>query len=81
MSKHYELGKEGEQLAINYLEKNGYKILEKNWRYQKAEVDIIAKKSSCCGLYRSKNKNLRLFWKSTRFCFTKKDKIIDTCNE
>ena len=42
MAKHYELGKEGEQLASNFLLKNRYEILERNWRFQKAEIDIIA---------------------------------------
>lgn len=42
MTKHYELGKEGEQRAVDFLCKNGYEILDKNWRFQKAEVDIIA---------------------------------------
>ena len=46
MAQHNELGKKGEQLAIDYLVKKGYKILDKNWRYLKAEVDIIAKKDS-----------------------------------
>lgn len=44
MAQHNELGKKGEQLAINFLLKNNYKILEKNYRYLKAEVDIIAQK-------------------------------------
>ena len=44
MSEHYELGKKGEQLAVDYLIKEGYKIEERNWRFQKAEIDIIASK-------------------------------------
>lgn len=44
MSKHYELGKEGEKRAAHFLQKHQYEILETNWRYQKAEVDIIAQK-------------------------------------
>lgn len=37
-------GKLGEQAAAKYLEKQGYKILEKNYRYSRyAEIDIIAK--------------------------------------
>ncbi len=44
MAEHYDLGKEGEQEAVYFLERNGYQILERNWRYQKAEIDIIAKK-------------------------------------
>jgi putative endonuclease len=37
------LGVEGERLAREYLLKLGYNILEKNWRFKKYEVDIIAK--------------------------------------
>ena len=44
MAEHYELGKKGEELAIDYLIKQGYKIVERNWRFQKAEIDIIATK-------------------------------------
>ena len=46
MAEHYELGKKGEQLAIDYLLKQGYTIVERNWRFQKAEIDIIATKEN-----------------------------------
>lgn len=40
-------GKYGEEFACKYLEKCGYKILEKNYRYSRmAEIDIIAKDGS-----------------------------------
>ena len=42
MAAHNELGKLGEELAVEFLQKNGYQILETNWTFQKAEVDIIA---------------------------------------
>ncbi|MBZ4218728.1 MAG: YraN family protein [Chlorobium sp.] len=37
------LGQEGEQLAANYLLKKGYRILERNYRYHRNEIDIIAR--------------------------------------
>ena len=43
MSKHNELGIKGEILALDFLEKKGYSILEINWRFEKTEVDIIAR--------------------------------------
>lgn len=43
MARHNELGKKGEQLAVDYLIKRGYTIVQRNYRFQKAEVDIIAK--------------------------------------
>ncbi len=46
MATHNELGKEGENQAAAYLIKEGYKILETNWTWQKAEVDIIAMKKN-----------------------------------
>ena len=46
MAEHNELGKKGELIAIDFLIKNDYKILETNYRYLKAEVDIIAKKNN-----------------------------------
>lgn len=44
MAEHNVLGKEGEQLAVDFLQKHGYIVLEKNYRYLKAEIDIIAQK-------------------------------------
>lgn len=42
MSKHIKLGKKGEQLAFDYLMSKGYYVLEQNWRFSRAEIDIIA---------------------------------------
>jgi putative endonuclease len=43
MADHNEIGKQGEALAASYLAKKGYDIVTQNWRFQKAEIDIIAK--------------------------------------
>lgn len=43
MAAHNELGKRGEDLAVRMLRDKGYKILERNWRLNDFEVDIIAK--------------------------------------
>ena len=42
MAQHNELGKKGEEAAVKFLRKQGYKILQTNYRYIKHEVDIIA---------------------------------------
>ena len=42
MSKHTEIGTNGEQLAVTFLKNKGYTILETNWRTGKKEIDIIA---------------------------------------
>jgi len=42
MASHNELGKEGETIAQQFIEKKGFKILDCNWRHLRYEVDIIA---------------------------------------
>jgi len=46
MAAHNELGRKGEELAIEYLRLKEYEILRRNYRFQKAEVDIIAKRGT-----------------------------------
>ena len=41
MAQHNIFGKKGEQLAKEFLEKSGYEILDENWTFGKAEVDLI----------------------------------------
>lgn len=44
MGAHNEFGKLGEDLAVDYLLGKGYLIRERNYRYLKGEIDIIAEK-------------------------------------
>lgn len=37
------IGNKGEDLAVEFLKKNGYKILERNFRIRGGEIDIITK--------------------------------------
>ena len=46
MADHIDFGKKAEELTAEYLQKNGYKILVRNFRYQKAELDLFAEKDS-----------------------------------
>jgi len=43
MAEHNEFGKEAEKYAESYLKEKGYGIVAKNWFFNKAEIDIIAK--------------------------------------
>ena len=42
MAEHNDFGNLAEDLAVEYLEKNNYRIIARNFRYQKAEIDIVA---------------------------------------
>ena len=57
MAAHNELGKLGEELAVAFLEKDGYKILDTNWTFQKAEVDIIAQKDNILAIVEVKTRS------------------------
>lgn len=46
MAGHNDFGKIAEDLAVDFLSKNGYTILVRNFRFQKAEIDIIAEKDN-----------------------------------
>jgi putative endonuclease len=57
MADHNELGKQGEKLAVEFLQNNGYKILETNWTFQKAEVDVIAKREDVLAIVEVKTRS------------------------
>jgi putative endonuclease len=43
MAEHNDYGDWAEERASSYLVRKGYAVLERNWRFDRAEVDIIAK--------------------------------------
>jgi len=57
MAQHNELGKKGEQLAVDFLHKNNYKIIQRNYRFDKAEVDIIAQKAGILAIVEVKTRS------------------------
>lgn len=46
MATHNDLGRKGEAMAKAHLEATGYEIMDENWVFGKAEVDLIAYKNS-----------------------------------
>ena len=76
MADHNELGKKGEKLAIDFLIKNDYKILEKNYRYLKAEVDIIAQKKDILAVVEVKTRSSDYFGNPQDFVNPKKIKLL-----
>ena len=57
MADHNQLGKQGEKLAVEFLQNNGYEILETNWTFQKAEVDVIAKREDVLAIVEVKTRS------------------------
>lgn len=44
MHSHLKTGAKGEDLAANFLQKQGYQIHHRNWQHEKLEVDLVAEK-------------------------------------
>lgn len=61
MADHNDFGKKAEELAAEYLQKNGYKILVRNFRYQKAELDLVAEKDSLIVIVEVKARSTDVF--------------------
>ena len=57
MTHVHDLGRKGEELAVNYLKNKGYRILNRNFRHKKAEIDIIAQKEDILAMIEVKTRN------------------------
>ena len=76
MAEHNELGKLGEEMAVEFLQKEGYAILETNWTFQKAEVDIIAKKDNTLAIIEVKTRSSLEFGLPQDFVKPKKIQLL-----
>ncbi|MDN3491750.1 YraN family protein [Winogradskyella bathintestinalis] len=76
MAEHNELGKLGEELATAYLIKKGYKILVRNYVFQKAEIDIIARHNNFMICVEVKTRNSDFFGDPQEFVTPNKIKLL-----
>lgn len=76
MATHNDFGKLGEDVAYQYLIDNGYKVLAKNWRFQKAEIDIIAQKKDILAIVEVKTRSTDFFGLPQDFVSPKKIKLL-----
>ena len=76
MAQHNDLGTEGEKLALDYLIANRYEVLEKNYTYLKAEVDIIAFKENTLIAVEVKTRSSGYFGNPQDFIHPKKIQLL-----
>jgi len=69
-------GKKAEEHAASYLRKKNYKIIEQNWRYKKAELDIIAKKNDVLVFVEVKSRSYSFYGEPETAIDDKKAKLI-----
>lgn len=76
MADHNEFGKIAEDLAVDFLTRNGYKILARNFRYLKAEIDIIAEFENKIIIVEVKARNTDAFLEPQEAVNKKKIKLL-----
>ena len=76
MAAHNDLGKTGEALAKKELEASGYRILATNWRYRRAEVDIIAMDGSILVFIEVKTRSSTVFGQPEEFITPHKEALL-----
>ncbi len=76
MAQHNQTGKEGEELAVQYMLENGYEILERNWRHIHYEIDIIAKKNNTLCIVEVKTRTGNFFGEPEEGVSKKKERFL-----
>lgn len=76
MAAHNELGELGEKLAANYLTANGYTILARNWRVNRAEIDIIARMDETLIFVEVKTRSSDYFGAPEEFVTKRKKRLL-----
>lgn len=77
MLKIHKLGQEGERLAYDFLVQKKYIILERNWRWKNAEIDIICIKKNTLIFVEVKCRSSEKFGQPFEFVNDKKTKTND----
>lgn len=80
MSKHLELGKKGEELACQFLLKNGYKIIERNYRFKHLELDIICEKENLLIIVEVKTRTTNKLGNPAQISIGKQKQLIRATN-
>ncbi|OEU51763.1 MAG: YraN family protein [Desulfobacterales bacterium S3730MH5] len=69
-------GKSGEALAVSFLKKNGYRIIEQNYRCKLGEIDIIARDGRVLAFIEVKARRTDLFGGPKRAVTPRKQRKI-----
>ena len=76
MISNKDTGDRGEDLAVAFLKDKDYVILERNWRFQHLEIDIIAQKASFIVIVEVKTRSTREFGEPATFVNRRKQKHL-----
>lgn len=61
MAEHNELGRWGEEKAAEYLERKGFRVLERDWKTGHRDIDIVAIDSDVLVIIEVKTRRNKVF--------------------
>lgn len=76
MSRNNEIGKQGELIAAEFLRNKGYEIIQTNWRYSRAELDIICKHNDHLIFVEVKTRSYNYYGEPAEFVTTRKEEFM-----
>lgn len=76
MAEHNETGRLGEEAAEMYLIDNDYFILERNWRFKRAEIDVMAMDGDCLVCVEVKTRSTDFFGLPDEFVDQRKMRML-----
>ena len=76
MSVSYDLGRKGEILAAEFLAAKGFRILSRNFRAGKAEIDIVAIDKGILAVVEVKTRNTHYFGEPEEWVTPAKQKLL-----
>lgn len=82
MTDNIKKGNEGENLAATFLEKKGYRIVQRNYRYKHAEIDLIVTRDNWLIFVEVKTRSSLSFGYPEEFVDEKKiNKILEGADQ
>lgn len=82
MTEKIKTGNKGEQLAAEFLQRKGFEIVEKNYRFRHAEIDLIIKKEDWIIFIEVKTRTSTAFGEPEEFVGeTKTRKMFEAAEE
>ena len=80
MKKKDKLGELGEEIATKFLSDKGYLIRDRNWRYDKKEIDIIAQEDNLLVIVEVKTRKYDFIEKPEEIVNRQKERfLVEAC--
>ena len=78
MTDKIKRGNEGEDLAVAFLEQKGFRVLERNYRHKRSEIDLIVVRGNWLVFVEVKTRSSSAFGYPEEFVdYNKKKKIFE----